>query len=260
MREWGKVNEIIYHDTDRYTMGLSLKNDQLPEANNMALHVCNDEQSIIKNRHQLADTLNISIEQLVCANQTHSDLFYKVTTQDCGSGALTNATAIKNVDALYTYEPNILLTLFHADCVPIIFYHEQRKLVGVIHSGWQGTVKEITYKMFQHLINNEQCSPEGFHIHIGRALSQDKFEVDGDVYQKFHQLGYAEPYIYFNDETNKYHIDNQQVVKQQCVNNGISIEQIEIDTNCTFIDSDSFSYRQNRQCGRHMSFIMKKDI
>lgn len=254
------MNQIIYEDTDRYMMGVSLKNDQLAEANNMALHVCNDEQLIIQNRQQLAQRLNISIEQFVCAHQTHSELFYKVTEQDRGSGALANATAIKNVDALYTYEPNILLTAFHADCVPIIFYHEQRKLVGVIHSGWQGTVKEIAYKLFQHLIDKEQCSPEGFQIHIGRALSQDKFEVDEDVYQKFQQLGYAEPYMYFHDETNKYHIDNQQVVKQQCINNGITDEQIEIDTTCTFIDSNSFSYRQDRQCGRHMSFIMKKNI
>lgn len=254
------MNEIIYYDTDRYMMGISLKNDQLPEANNMALHVCNDKQMIIQNRQQLAQAVKSSIEHFVCANQTHSEFFYKVTEKDRGSGAFKNATAIQNVDALYTYEPNILLTTFHADCVPIIFCHEHRGLVGVIHSGWQGTVKEITYKLFKYLIDEEQCSPDGFRIHIGRALSQEKFEVDADVYQKFQQLDYAEPYMYLHDETNKYHIDNQQVVKQQCLNNGISIEQIEIDTTCTFMDSTSFSYREDRQCGRHMSFIMKKDV
>ena len=86
-------------------------------------------------------------------------------------------------------------------------------LVGVIHSGWQGTVKEITPKLFQHLMKEEQCRPEDFHVQIGMALSQQKFEVDADVYEKFHSLGYAEEFMYCNAETKKYHIDNQQTVK-----------------------------------------------
>lgn len=45
------------------------------------------------------------------------------------------------------------------------------------------------------------------------ALSQQKFEVDADVYEKFHNLGYAEDFMYYNAQTNKYHIDNQQTVK-----------------------------------------------
>ena len=53
-------------------------------------------------------------------------------------------TAIPDTDALYTYEPNLVLCSFTADCVPVIFYNEVNGLIGVIHSGWQGTVKEIT--------------------------------------------------------------------------------------------------------------------
>ena len=107
-------------------------------------------------------------------------------------------------------------------------------LIGVIHSGWQGTVKEITTKLFDHLIHVEQCDPTDLHVHIGAALSQEKFEVDEDVYVKFKDLGYADEFMYFNDESHKYHIDNQLTVKKQLELAGIRAEQIAIDETCTY--------------------------
>jgi len=129
----------------------------------------------------------------------------------------------------------------------------------VIHSGWQGTVKEITLKVFEHLIQVEQCNPSDVHVQIGAALSQEKFEVDEDVYGKFNDLGYADDFIYYNDQTDKYHIDNQQTVKKQCELVGIPASQITIDKTCTYISPHGFSHRQDKHSGRHLSFIMKKD-
>ena len=64
--------------------------------------------------------------------------------------------------------------------------------------------------------------------------------------------------MYFNDQTNKYHIDNQLTVKKQLELSGIPVEQITIDQTCTFQDPNGFSYREDKQCGRHLSFIVRK--
>ena len=64
--------------------------------------------------------------------------------------------------------------------------------------------------------------------------------------------------MYYNGQTLKYHIDNQQTVKKQCELAGIPAEQITIDRTCTYVSTDGFSYRQDKQVGRHLSFIMKK--
>lgn len=248
----------IYFNNDRFIAGITLKNENELEQNNMALHVCENEEDIIQNRKKLAAYIGCNLEQFVCANQTHSDNVYKVTAQDLGRGALSKDTAIPNTDALYTKEPNIVLCTFTADCVPVIFYSEQSGIIGVIHSGWQGTVKEITRKVFDHLQKNEQCDLKDVHVHLGTAISQEKFEVDEDVYEKFKQLGYADEFIYFNAETGKYHIDNQQTVKKQCELSGIPSEHITIDATCTFKNPQGFSYRENKKAGRHLTFIMKK--
>ena len=49
-----------------------------------------------------------------------------------------------------------------------------------------------------------------------------------------------------------------QTVKQQCELAGIPAERITIDQTCTYVNPDGFSYRQDKQSGRHMSFVMRK--
>ncbi|MGB3262109.1 peptidoglycan editing factor PgeF [Paenisporosarcina sp.] len=248
----------IYVNTEKLIAGMTLKDGDEMEHNNMALHACQTTADIVENRKKLAAYLNCNLDDFVCANQTHSSNFHQVTLEDKGRGAEQVDTAIADTDALYTYEPNILLSSFTADCVPVIFHNEMTGLIGVIHSGWQGIVKEIALKLFEHLTQVEHCNPHDLHVHIGPALSQEKFEVDEDVYLKFKDLGYADDFMYFNENTNKYHIDNQLTVKRQCELAGIPSEQITMDRMCTFVSPDGFSYREDRQSGRHLSFIMRK--
>lgn len=248
----------LYVNNEKLIAGMTMKDEAELENNNMALHACVNPVNILENRKKLATFLHCELDDFVCANQTHSSNFHQVTLADKGRGADRMDTAITDTDALYTYEPNLLLCSFTADCVPVTFYNEVNDLIGVIHSGWQGTVKEISLKLFEHLIQFEQCNPSDLHVQIGAALSQDKFEVDEDVYIKFRDLGYADDFIDYNDQTLKYHIDNQQTVKKQCELAGIPAGQITIDQTCTYINSGGFSHRQNKQSGRHLSFIMRK--
>ncbi|MEK4229679.1 peptidoglycan editing factor PgeF [Solibacillus sp. FSL H8-0538] len=248
----------IYFDNEKFISGMTLKDVAESEQNNMALHSCENLEDILENRKKLATTLQCELGNFVCANQTHSANFYHVTLADKGCGADRLDTAIKDTDALYTYEPNTLLCSFTADCVPVIFFNEVNGLIGIVHSGWQGTVKEITPKLINHLTKAEKCNPCDFNVYIGAALSQEKFEVDEDVYVKFLNLGYADDFMYYNYKTDKYHIDNQQTVKRQCELAGIPADQITVDATCTYISEDGFSYRQDKKAGRHMSFIMKK--
>ena len=238
--------------------GMTMKEPGMAELNNMALHICENPAAIIQNRERLAEEIGCRIEDFVCAVQTHSANFHKVTKEDRGRGALTMDDAIPDTDALYTYESGIVLTSFSADCVPVLLYNEKSGVIAAVHSGWQGTVKEVMRKLLHQLIAEEKNDPAAFHVRIGPALSQEKFEVDGDVHDKFKALGYADEFIDYNEETKKYHIDNQKTVKKQCELAGIPSDRITIDPTCTYLDDRCFSYRQDKKCGRHMSFIMKR--
>ncbi|WP_301109893.1 polyphenol oxidase family protein [Sporosarcina sp.] len=248
----------IYIENEKLLAGMTMKDSAELESNNMALHACESADHVRSNRQQLAAFLGCSLADFVFANQTHSANFHRVTKEDQGRGVNELETAIPDTDALYTYESNIVLCSLTADCVPVIFYSDNSTLTGVVHSGWQGTVKEITLKLFHHLQHAEQCDLSRVHVQIGAALSQKKFEVDEDVYTKFHNLGYADDFIHYNETTNKYHIDNQLTVKKQCELAGIPAENISIDRTCTFQSADGFSYREDKKAGRHLSFIQRK--
>lgn len=233
--------------------------DSEPERNNMALHVCRDQEDVLANRRKLAEEVGCTLEDFICTNQTHSANIRRVETVDRGRGALDTETAIADTDALYTYEPGLLLCCFTADCVPVILYHEKTGLTGTIHSGWQGTVKEITPKFLERLKKQESCNLEELTVFIGAALSAARFEVDEDVRLQYSQLGYADDLISYHSDRRKYHIDNQLIVKRQCELAGVNPERIFIDRTCTYDTKDCFSYRQDKACGRHLSFILRKE-
>ncbi|MFC7366362.1 MULTISPECIES: peptidoglycan editing factor PgeF [Bhargavaea] len=243
---------------DHVLAGMTMKDTARPEDNNMALHSCENPERVMENRRVLTDWAGVPLSRFVLAHQTHSDRFHKVTADDFGRGADSADTAIPDTDALYTFEPGVLIGSFTADCVPVIFSHEQSGLIGVIHSGWQGTVKEITPKLFRHLQDAENCAPEAFRVQLGAALSQEKFEVDRDVYEKFKALGYADDFVEYNEATGKWHIDNQKTVEAQLLQAGIPADRIVLDRTCTFKSPDGFSYREDKKAGRHLSFIVRK--
>ncbi|HOA42906.1 MAG TPA: peptidoglycan editing factor PgeF [Bacillota bacterium] len=254
-----KIRLYTGNDTtfNRIVAGITLKDEKEPESGNMALHACMDPANVLANRRKLSSVLGSDLGLFVCPNQTHSSNFHKVTYSYRGRGAMDLHTAIPDVDALYTFEPNLVLCCFTSDCVPVIFYNNAVGLVGIIHSGWKGTVNEITLKLFQHLLINEDCNAVDFRVHIGPAISSEMFEVDSDVYSQFKKLGYADHCISYNDLTGKYHIDNQQTVKIQCQLAGIPAAQILMDSTCTYKSPDGFSYRRDSKCGRHMSFVFR---
>ena len=248
----------LYFNSANLTAGLTMKDAVEFELNNMALHACENPELIVENRRKLADFLQLRLTDFVCASQTHSANFYRVEAADKGRGSTDTDHSVADTDALYTFEKDIVLSTFAADCVPVLLYNETRGLIGAVHSGWQGTAKEVTLKLFEHLKTEEGCKPEDFHVQIGAALSQEKFEVDEDVYLRFKSLGYADEFIFQNFETGKYHIDNQNTVKKQCELAGIPTGHISIDLTCTYMNPEGFSYREDKKSGRHMGFIVRR--
>jgi hypothetical protein len=252
------MNIKLYLENDIFVAGMTMRDPGEPEGGNMAIHTGADTESALENRGKLAAFLNCDLEDFVCAYQTHSDNFYKVTAADRGRGSAAMDDAVADTDALYTLEPGLLLCCFTADCVPVIFYNEPAGLIGVIHSGWMGTVKEITPRVLKHLTETERIDISDTRVFIGPAISREKFEVDQDVYDRFKALGYANEFICYNKLTHKYHIDNQLVVRRQCELHGISSENIAVDRTCTWQSPDGFSWREDKSRGRHMSFIIMR--
>lgn len=218
-------------------------------SNNMSLQTDDETDVVIKNREKLANELGISLSNFVFSNQTHSNNYYKVTTVDRGKGAFSKQTAIQNNDAMYTFEKNIVLATYHADCTPVFFFSKKHSLIGVIHAGWLGTSREITYLSLKHIIEAYNIPPTDLTVHIGPSISQECYEVKNDVAKKM--LQYSEALLYKEE---KIYLDTALVNILQAKRLGIT--KIMHDNRCTYLNSDLFfSHRRSKNCGRMIAFI-----
>lgn len=251
---------ILYKHTKHIIAGTTLRDENRKENNNMALHCGGDLAAVIENRTAFAGSLDIDVSQCVFAQQTHSANIHKVTKEDIGKGVFTYESGIPDCDALYTSESNILIGVFHADCVPIILYDDITNIICAIHSGWVGTMKQITSKTLEILCQKEGCHIEHMQAFIGPAIGFDSFEVGMEVVEQVKALPFpTEQYIRYKD-SGKALVDNQGLNYQMLRNAGLRDDQIFDDKNDTFNNNTSlFSYRRDKSCGRHLSYIVRKE-
>lgn len=250
---------IQYYETpNNFIAGTSLKDHNLALNGNLALHTGQDQALVVNNRQALADDLRVHLDQFVFANQTHSKKAYQVTLADKGRGVHTSDDAVDDVDALYTYEKDLVVGVFTADCVPVIFYDEMSGLIGAIHSGWKGTVQDIVGHTFAQIkAENPRLDLSTTKAVLGPSIGQASFEVDQDVADQFQALGYADNFIRWDEEKQKYFIDNQATVVTQLVASGFSPDNIQTSTQDTLQMADGFSYRLDKTPGRHFNFIYR---
>lgn len=250
---------IIWKNSKHLIAGTTLRNIAKPEENNLALHCGGDLDGVLKNRRALAEKIDVPVTNWTFAQQTHSDHIHKVVSADAGKGMLVQEEAIKDCDALYTREKEIAIGVFHADCVAILLHDPIENIICAIHSGWMGTIQQITTKVMQVLMEEEGCRPENMEAYIAPAIAFPSFEVGMDVVDKVKALPFDTSAYIADKENGKALVDNKGLNYQMLINAGLLDEHITVDKNDTFQSNDSFfSYRRDKNCGRHLSFIVQK--
>lgn len=225
---------------------------------NMALYLNDDENSVIKNREKLAAHIGIPLNQWVFPKLTHSDRWIKVSHDDGGKGARDEQTSLWGVDAVYTSESDLVLAVGHADCIPLLFYCPSKHLIGALHTGWQGTVKQITDKFLTHWINEEHCDPKDISIYIGPSIRKHNFIVKQDVINQT-KLMNVDVSSYLTAIDNEHtQMDLVGINIAMMLKLGIPRENITDTLLCTYdYPDDFFSYRRSKITGRQISFIVQ---
>jgi polyphenol oxidase len=225
---------------------------------NLALHVGDEQTVVLRNRKQLAKNLQIPLENFVFAKQTHSENIFVVTRENCSSGVFEQVGAIKNVDAFITKEKNIAIAVLVADCVPILLFDKEQKVIAVIHAGWQGTLKEIAKKTVEKMLIEFNCEPKNIIAGVGPSIGPCHFEVQEDVFSQFEKTFGIENKA-LTKEQGKLFIDLWSLNKEQLLSAGIPKENIEVMGRCTVCENkDFFSARKEKITGRFMVGIMLK--
>lgn len=190
-----------------------------------------DSKQIQKNRDAFFKSLGIDKNRIVLQQQVHSDKFTFVT----------ESGLIKENDALITNQKNLFLVVTIADCIPILFYDDRNKIIGVVHSGWRGTYSKILLKTVEYCKKELDLSLSQTYFYFGPSICNNCFEVDEDVAVKFDMH-------YVKKRGRKFLIDLPELNKKYLLDSGFKKENIQVSKLCTFEMSNLFhSYRRDKE-------------
>ncbi|MDO9231702.1 MAG: peptidoglycan editing factor PgeF [bacterium] len=190
------------------------------------------ERGSVKNRKKFFKKLGMNPKDVVSADVCHGK---KVVTIRNNKKKIISKT-----DALVTNQAGIFLSITVADCVPVLMFSKNKKIIAVAHAGWRSTLKNIIYSTIEK-IEKLGGNVNDLKVEIGPGIGQCHFEIGKDVINKF---GKYKKFIKIKNE--KYLVDLKEIIKFQLEKNGVRKENIKTSKSCTYCDEKYFSARRDK--------------
>ena len=229
--------------TDNYsTLNLGFNSGDLP-------------QHVISNRLSLCSALEQNPEKLIFPKQTHSSTVKTITSDFFALDQETRKSYLNNTDALITRLNGVCISIKTADCVPILLFDPDQKVVAAIHAGWRGTAQKIVSKTIYAMAEEFGSKPGDIRAGIGPSISPEVYEVGEEVWRQFDSQ-----FCSANGRPDKRLLDLWKANYSQLVTAGVPDNQIEIAKICTLSDPVHFfsARRDGANTGRMATGIMIK--
>lgn len=87
----------------------------------------------------------------------------------------------RKADSILTDRPQVTLFMRFADCVPLLLYDPVRRAGGLVHAGWQGTVKGAVTAALEAMRSAYGCKSEDILAAIGPSICAQHYQVGEQV-------------------------------------------------------------------------------
>ncbi len=212
---------------------------------NVGLSVGDKEASVVNNRQTIARCMGT--KHLVFINQVHDTGILVLKKNDANRLSETHASLFTG-DAMITNSPDTFIAIQVADCQAIILYDPQNRVVANIHSGWQGSVKNIAGACVESMITEFNCRPENIYAGISPSL--------GPCCAEFINYKQEIPEKYWGYKNTSDYFDFWKITHHQLQKAGLLSQHIEISDICTKCNPHLFfSFRKKNKTGRFVSVI-----
>lgn len=224
---------------------------------NLGVHRGDRPANVRENYRRLGAAVGFDPKNTVFTKQVHSDIVQRVGRQDCGRGLVFPVEEAR--DGLVTDEPGVALTIFSADCTPVLLFDPVARAIGAAHAGWRGTAAGIAARTVEAMRREFGCRPENLRAAIGPCISQCCFETDSDVPEAMLAALGAEAQSAIRPAGEKYYVDLKQLNALWLRRAGVT--EIDISCDCTACQPQRFwSHRRvGNQRGSLAAVIMLKE-
>ena len=142
---------------------------------NMGGFIGDDLQHVTQNRIRSFQTVGRDPNSVYDVWQVHSaDVI-------CTDAPRPPEVPYLKADAILTNNPDVTLFMRFADCVPILLFDPVKLVIGVVHAGWQGTVKQIVAHAIYRMMEVYASEAKNIWAGIGPSICAHHYEVGGDV-------------------------------------------------------------------------------
>jgi hypothetical protein len=90
-------------------------------------------------------------------------------------------------DVVLTDNPAVTLLMRFADCVPVLLHDPRRKVAGIAHAGWMGTVRGTVLAAVEAMRARFGSDPWELLAGIGPSIGPDHYVVSADVIDQVRQ-------------------------------------------------------------------------
>jgi YfiH family protein len=202
------------------------------------------KENIVENRKRMFAVFERKVDTIYDSWQVHGNRVVYVTAPRPLNGKHEPA------DIIITDSPRITLFMRFADCVPILLFDEKKKIIALVHSGWQGTVSRAVQKGLKFMFDELGSKPENIFAGIGPSIGPDHYEVGENVCEEVEKslIEFKSKILISHQKT--YFLDlwlaNKLLIEQA------GITKIEMANLCTICNLDEwFSYRaEGKKSGR----------
>ena len=140
---------------------------------NMSISTGDSLENVRENRRRALAAAGVMAAAVATLWQVHGTEVVVVAAQP--GDPLTQA------DALITNERSVTLFLRFADCVPILLFDPVRRVTGIAHAGWRGTVAGMAQNVVRAMVAKYGCIAADILAGIGPAVGPARYEVGAEV-------------------------------------------------------------------------------
>lgn len=198
-----------------------------------------DPACVAENYRRFCAAIGADHTRVVKSRQIHTDGIRVVTAADLGVDLC--APAPYEADGLVTNVTGLCLTVFTADCVPVLLHDPVARCVAAVHSGWRSTAMAIVPKAVDVMGTQFGCQPGNIIAAIGPAIGgccfQTQKEVPTAMLETYGSM--AAPFIR-PDGPDHFRVDLRGIIAQSLQDAGLSPDHIDVSDHCTACRPDLF--------------------
>ena len=250
---------IVHHGFSTRLGGVS---EGIYESMNLSFSRGDREEAVWENYRRIAGAVGFDLESVVTSDQTHTANVRVVTEEDKGRG-LIRPREYQDVDGMVTNVPGITLVTFYADCVPLYLVDPVQRAIGLVHSGWKGTVGKIGLEAVRVMEREYGTDPKNLTAAIGPSICQDCYEVSEDVIEEFQEAFPEEQWenLFYRKQDGKYQLNLWEANRLIFLEAGLGPEKIALPGLCTCCNPRLlFSHRASKgRRGNLAAFLALKE-